>query len=588
MHFGAEAVGNGAGAAEETLMLVNAESPIDDGPLRYGAVIALRCRAARERLLSFDGSGALSFRGVVISNSNKWTVLRPGAVGRAGPRGMRAPVALASSAAAAAAVLAAAALGRDAGAGADAAAGAGAGRSEEPAFALAVTSADPAGGEGDRRAWHVSRAGTPYLPPWTQSRPYLTGDFLVDLRRPGAGQPWVPPPPPPSPKPAAAGPGGATGAAADGPTNGAGCAVAGLSGGGGGSSGSGADGESLPSGLPTELQEMLLLEDLLGALVGLEGRLVRIRGRAAPPIGDGGGDSGSGAAASPFGWLAAAEFVVEDGVDEQLAYLAERVLPLCDDYVRVARFVADGARYERGLVTHALTAAVRALLREYLLLAAQLEAQARQGRLTLQRLWYALQPSMRSMRALRGLAEAVGGRRGGNLLEGLGEAARGAGDAGIRRLFDFLLERAAAPYFEMLTLWIYHGELDDPYGEFMVREEDSFNKSHVEEDYNAQYWEGRYTLQHHNILTTGKYLNVVRECGRQVRCPFAAPISPAGSSADTSIAEAIERAYDFASRTLLELVMGEERLRARLRSMKHYFLLDRGDFFVHFMDVAAE
>ena len=32
--------------------------------------------------------------------------------------------------------------------------------------------------------------------------------------------------------------------------------------------------------------------------------------------------------------------------------------------------------------------------------------------------------------------------------------------------------------------------------------------------------------------------------------------------------------------------MKEHRLPERLRSLKHYFLLDQGDFFLHFLDVA--
>ncbi len=66
----------------------------------------------------------------------------------------------------------------------------------------------------------------------------------------------------------------------------------------------------------------------------------------------------------------------------------------------------------------------------------------------------------------------------------------------------------------MLASWIYDGQLADPYGEFMVREEDTLDKENVREDFNAQYWENRYTIEEemvcsflwelaNKILTTG-------------------------------------------------------------------------------------
>ena len=43
----------------------------------------------------------------------------------------------------------------------------------------------------------------------------------------------------------------------------------------------------------------------------------------------------------------------------------------------------------------------------------------------------------------------------------------------------------------MLEGWIYQGQLDDPYNEFMVREEQSLVKENVEQDFNAAYWDSR-------------------------------------------------------------------------------------------------
>ncbi|RLN57004.1 hypothetical protein BBJ28_00017668, partial [Nothophytophthora sp. Chile5] len=88
----------------------------------------------------------------------------------------------------------------------------------------------------------------------------------------------------------------------------------------------------------------------------------------------------------------------------------------------------------------------------------------------------------------------------------------------------------------------------------------------------------------HKILTAGKYLNVFRTCNRQVDCPFAGAIL--FSASESIYEELIDKAHGFASQILLDLFVRENDLQNRLASLKHYFLMDQGDFFVDFMDVA--
>lgn len=50
----------------------------------------------------------------------------------------------------------------------------------------------------------------------------------------------------------------------------------------------------------------------------------------------------------------------------------------------------------------------------------------------------------------------------------------------------------------------------------------------------------------------------------------------------------IENAYNYSSEVLLNLLLKDHKLVNRLRSLKHYFLLDQSDFMVHFMDISEE
>lgn len=86
-------------------------------------------------------------------------------------------------------------------------------------------------------------------------------------------------------------------------------------------------------------------------------------------------------------------------------------------------------------------------------------------------------------------------------------------------------------------------------------------------------------------------MNVVRECGRDIRCPDAdAPRDGLGLEGlgEAAFAELVDRAFRFAAATVLEVLFREHQLLERLRSMKHYFFLDLGDLYVNFMDLAEE
>lgn len=50
----------------------------------------------------------------------------------------------------------------------------------------------------------------------------------------------------------------------------------------------------------------------------------------------------------------------------------------------------------------------------------------------------------------------------------------------------------------------------------------------------------------------------------------------------------IQKAYAFASKSLLELLLKEYDLMGRLKSVKNYFLMSQGDFIVQFMDATDQ
>uniref|UniRef100_A0A2C9LH46 Gamma-tubulin complex component n=1 Tax=Biomphalaria glabrata TaxID=6526 RepID=A0A2C9LH46_BIOGL len=235
---------------------------------------------------------------------------------------------------------------------------------------------------------------------------------------------------------------------------------------------------------------------------------------------------------------------------------------------------------------------------DYLVMVAQLEREMKLGNLTLQKLRFYLQPTMRVLEILASVANSINRGKciGGAVLSLLHEkTASMIGDRKSSELCLYLTQSACVPYMEILEKWIYRGIITDPYSEFLVEENETINKEKLQEDYNDAYWEKHYTVFQERIpvfleqvadkiLNTGSFnLDVRRLAGRDVNCPFAEEL--VYTVKERRYYDQIERAYSYASQLLLTLLMEEKQLLARLKSIKHYFLLDKGDFIVQFMDM---
>ncbi|KNA05950.1 hypothetical protein SOVF_185590 isoform A [Spinacia oleracea] len=329
------------------------------------------------------------------------------------------------------------------------------------------------------------------------------------------------------------------------------------------------------------VQELIVIDDLLSALVGIEGRYTSIR--------------------RIDGKEAKLTFQVDASMDLALQELAKRIFPLCESYLLIDQFVESRSQFKKGLVNHAFAAAVRALLLDYQAMVAQLEHQFRLGRLSMQGLWFYCQPMMGSMKALSSVIQKASSNdyAGVDVLNLLQSQAKAmAGDHVVRSLLEKMSHCASSAYLVMLERWVYEGVIDDPYGEFFIAENRSLQKESLTLDYDAKYWRQRYSLKNSipsfladvagTILTTGKYLNVMRECGHNVQVRVSENSKLQNFGSNHHYLECIKTAYDFASGELLTLIREKYDLMGKLRSIKHYLLLDQGDFLVHFMDIARE
>ncbi|KAJ5077069.1 gamma-tubulin complex component 2 [Anaeramoeba ignava] len=322
-------------------------------------------------------------------------------------------------------------------------------------------------------------------------------------------------------------------------------------------------------------------------------------------------------------------FIFDNTLDISLSSLLHQILPLCTNFYIISEFVDSRFDFQYGLTNHAFCAAINQLLQDYHSLVTTFEYQQRTGQLTLQKLWYLLQPSIKTFATLsRLIIESKKMKaRGGQLINLIHQQNNlFGGDTKTMELFEYLLEKAAQPYLEMVGNWVYKGSINDPHSEFLVVENKRVHKENLKRDFNDAYWERRYTLRKDEIkpsrnyksrrsheererlrsspdsflssvpfflalsteklLMTGKYLNVIKECGIEINYPYEEKFYYTPN--EQEYIEMIDKAHSYASTLLLDIMIKENKLFDHLNALKRYFLLGTGDFMSLFIDTAKE
>lgn len=394
------------------------------------------------------------------------------------------------------------------------------------------------------------------------------------------------------------------------------------------------------AGVSLQDQEKTLIDDLLFVLLGFEGQHITFsteRTRSQEPY-------------DPFdekSRLTGPNYAVTSGVDLSLRDLALQILRTATHASALEAFCEVMSRDDYGSVSHALCAAIRKLQKDFLILVAQLENQyLTNDGFSLHQMSLYLKKSAHVMSQLYALAQEVLTENAliGNpiededededeedefenvlasLKEGPGASAKGkksciggallslltrrlqamSGDPQAKELLSMLLRDASKPYVRMLNEWLHHGNVKDPHQEFLVKEAKSIKRELLEQDYTDEYWEKRYTLRHElvpsqlegvkeRVLLAGKYLNVVRECSSGV--DFSSTFNTDLSSTtgiphdifDLNFISNVNQAYTDANAALMRLLLTTHQLPQRLSSLKHYFFLDRSDWFTYFLELS--
>jgi gamma-tubulin complex component 2 len=380
--------------------------------------------------------------------------------------------------------------------------------------------------------------------------------------------------------------------------------------------------------LPVDIQEKVLLDEIFGAMMGLEGQFIRFHTMEI-------GEKEEGeeyVEPSCFGF--ASFSYIGGNLDPSLQNILSRMLPLCSNYVHVNQFVSSCLGvYECGIVTQSLCEAINKLLREYLEFVANLNYLLRKAdphgkNISLSMVYVNSQPSIRTMAVLYQVVSTVRSKKGGELLNALQNlmTLHYTGDAKGSEILSFLLVECAAPYARMMQSWLQRGKVHDPYSEFMIEVTDKRFRDSQVTFHQRMEWTDWCRVQDEHVLdslydandqmsptrnamfgdesrttlnmsardkayTTGKYRRAILFCDEGSTILYKEAKVEQTNENDVAtllnplqLSRCIDHAYHDASDTLLHLLMGRYDLLSSLRFMKKYFLLDQGDFFVNFLD----
>lgn len=347
--------------------------------------------------------------------------------------------------------------------------------------------------------------------------------------------------------------------------------------------------------LPYDNQERLIIRELLYSFIGMRGTFIHLDQSAAHLV-----------AASQLRPL---RYVVSEQVNISLRQMATELLPMATHYSLVQQFVSLHNCVTGSQVLQALSAALRVHLQDYHTVVCQLESELDAGSLNIHKLKHCLEPVRAAMETLAHTVVDIvkNDMRGAQVLSLLhGKIVSLLGNDQAQELLIDLTERAAVPYFSVLERWMLKGVIYDPSNEFMIEDNEVIRREEIETNhYAASYWEKRYNVRRECvprflnkysdiILRTGKYLNVIRQCGdasgNSVNAPAAEVAEGLRFSAQNEAVhmDLIKKAYRRASRTLLELLITEKDLMGHLTSVKRYLLMHQGDFITEFMDASDE
>ncbi|KAI8805753.1 Spc98 family-domain-containing protein [Cladochytrium replicatum] len=217
---------------------------------------------------------------------------------------------------------------------------------------------------------------------------------------------------------------------------------------------------------------------------------------------------------------------------------------------------------------------------------------------------------LQQMRILAAICDTSRGLSGSALLSQMYQYYT-HGDPTVERIVSKILKTVSQPLFGMIRLWMFEGELEDPFNEFFVvprtgimplDKNNNVSISLRPDVHNL--WKHKYVLRAEHIpkflnkstakkiFLTGKNLNFIRySCGESA---YSLPNTPSLNlkafcyEDSIGLEEAVETAYNLTCSTLMTILFEKFSLYEHFSALRKYVLLSQGDFALCLMDLISD
>ncbi|KAI9371175.1 Spc98 family-domain-containing protein [Aspergillus egyptiacus] len=317
-----------------------------------------------------------------------------------------------------------------------------------------------------------------------------------------------------------------------------------------------------------------------------------------------------GLSSTELQFMSASTLKLPTGLPLPIVSLLNTLAEPCLLYRGISTFVEGTGG---GLVSQSLRAALSSELRSYLGLVATLEGEIRRALaapegsngpktgVTLKRCVVWTRDATMALRLMSLIVEEAQNKKGGQLISLIHGFSTSHGDPFVCNFAEKLLAHVTRPFYDMLRLWIYDGELSDPYEEFFVVEPE-FRPSTDPRRIATSVWEDKYKLEDDmvpsiitqdfakKVFLIGKSLNFIRYgCGDSAWVEaYSKEASKELRYGDTaSLETSIDEAYKTTMARLIHLMDDKFKLFDHLHALKKYLLLGQGDFIALLMESLA-
>lgn len=318
------------------------------------------------------------------------------------------------------------------------------------------------------------------------------------------------------------------------------------------------------SELPADVEQKALLKDIFSCLVGGDGAYIKADGKGIYSI----------------------KCIARDSVTNFI----EKLIPACNDFYLIQRYSETHLEFSNGRVVHALCAALRSFLFDYVSQVASLEVHPQ---ITLPLILTELQIPIEILRILATVISEIKksnlyGVPVTSLLYTTLSKFRGYPHA--RDIFNFIFTESIQPVLRFIEKWVFAGEIDDPSNEFFIRSNIKEKKIDTIPD---NFWDDRYSIVHERkpsylstsvidyIFSAGKARSVLCGCGK-----YKPEMERKLTLKDIQIEAPMIEISRVSSSLLINFFLHEQELENCFRTIKTVFLCQRGDWLSSFLRLA--